>query len=619
MLGLTGALVTALVASGLAVAAPAVAQPRAAAPTPAKPVAEASNTAAAVQAAVTQKSPVAVADLTTETRAVHAQPDGTLKAVLSPRAVRTKQGKSWVDVDTTMVRRADGTVGPKATTVELALSGGGAKAPLVRFGKNGKRISLSWPGKLPEPTLDGSIATYAEVLPGVDLAVRAEPDGYVEHLVIKTAEAAKNPALAKIRLGMTTEGVSLRNKPDGGLDATDAKGTVVFTAPPAAMWDAKDTAKESDAKATEAPAAKAPGAKGLSPDQPAKAGKQLDTPGAGARRATAKFAVEKQALTVIPDQALLTNPATTFPVVVDPDWHTPGRIGWAKVFSGYPNDEYWNGGGDGGEGKSGLCNFSGCNGIGVAWTYFQYDTGFLAGKRILSASLNTTVIRSPSCNWRNHEAYLTDRQIDGGTNWNNRPGGAAHLDTKNVDVVYSGCDGYKGVGFNVGGWIRGGGISTYLIKAAGRGRRPGLAQVRTDRHQPRRQLQHRAEHPVRAEHRRSAAGTVQVVRRQAVLRRRVDPAPDQDQRPRERRGPPDLGRLPQRGQGDPGLGTVSGFGCVLQHGRGPARPARPGDRVVRQGQRRPRRRRLRPWPRSVHGGPRRSGQEAERQRRGLPG
>ena len=339
--GLAGALVATLVVSGLAVATPAAAQTQAKPATQAKsakPIAEAGNTAAAVKAAVAQKSPVAVADLTTETREVHAQPDGTLKAELSPRAVRAKQGKSWVDVDTTMVRRADGTVGPKVATVELSLSGGGAKAPLVRFGKNGKRISLSWPGTLPEPTLEGSIATYAEVLPGVDLAVRAEPDGYVEHLVIKTAQAAKNPALAKIRLGMSTEGVQLKNKVNGGLDATDAKGTVVFTAPAAAMWDAKDAAKTPAPKAPagKAPAGKTPAGKtpaGKNPaatdpaatDTSAKTAKQLSAPGLGSRRATAKILLEKQALTVVPDQALLTNPATTYPVVVDPDWHTPGR------------------------------------------------------------------------------------------------------------------------------------------------------------------------------------------------------------------------------------------------------------------------------------------------------
>ncbi|WP_406424211.1 hypothetical protein OH809_03200 [Streptomyces sp. NBC_00873] len=42
-------------------------------------------------------------------------------------------------------------------------------------------------------------ATYAEVLPGVDLQLKAEIEGFSQLLVVKTAQAAQNPELAKPR------------------------------------------------------------------------------------------------------------------------------------------------------------------------------------------------------------------------------------------------------------------------------------------------------------------------------------------------------------------------------------------------------------------------------------
>jgi hypothetical protein len=426
------AAVALLLVSSLAVASAPIDPPAEAYTGP--QVAEAQDTGTAITAAARQKSPVAIAELTTETRMVHAQPDGTLTAEVSPRIVRVRQGDRWVGVDTTLVRHDDGTVGPRAADSELALSGGGT-TPLVRYGRDGKSIALSWPGRLPAPALSGPTATYAEVLPGVDLVMRAEVDGYVQHLVVKSPEAAKNPALTRVRFGVTTIGVRVRASGSGALEALGSNGEVVFAAPPSAMWDS------------------------------------------GTKTSVVGVAVDRASLTLTPDQKLLTDPQTRYPVTVDPNWANPGRTGWAKVFSGKPNTTAWNGGIDGGEAKSGLCWPSaacsdGSGSIGVARTYFQYDTGFLGGKQILSATVNTTVTHSPSCNMTGHDArhqlFIANGQIGPGTTWNNAPAGDG-LELKYADVVYSGCSGYKPLGFNAAGNIRAGGISTYFIKAVNEG------------------------------------------------------------------------------------------------------------------------------------------------------
>ncbi|MEV4756132.1 LamG domain-containing protein [Micromonospora sp. NPDC049559] len=386
-------------------------------------VAEAPDTGTAITAAVRQGSPVAISELTTGDRLVHAQPDGTLEAELSPRTVRVRQGDRWVAADPALVRRADGTLAPRAADADLTFSGGGTGTPLVRYGRGGKSIALSWPGRLPVPTVDGASATYAEVLPGVDLVMRADVDGYLQHLVIKSAAAARNPALSRIRLALAATGVTVRAKESGALEARDAGGAVVFAAPPSAMWDS------------------------------------------GTATAVARVAVDPGALTLSPDRRLLDDPATRFPVTVDPNWDSPARTAWAKVFSGYSNQPYWFGGIDGGEAKVGLCwPSTACNGIGKARSYFQYDTGFLAGKQILSAALNTTITYSPSCQSRDLRAFLADRPIDGGTTWNNAPWGA-ELEVRSAGVAYTNCAGYKPLGFNATARLRPGGVSTYFIAA----------------------------------------------------------------------------------------------------------------------------------------------------------
>ncbi|MBI0384426.1 LamG domain-containing protein, partial [Streptomyces albiflaviniger] len=125
-----------------------------------------------------------------------ANPDGTFTLEQSsvPQRVRADDG-SWRDVDTTLERRSDGSVGPRSVVVDLAFSGGGDAKDLLRLGTAGKTIRLSWPGKLPAPRLDGSTATYPDVLDGVDLQLTATAEGYRQVLVVRTAQAATNPDL----------------------------------------------------------------------------------------------------------------------------------------------------------------------------------------------------------------------------------------------------------------------------------------------------------------------------------------------------------------------------------------------------------------------------------------
>ncbi|WP_033259641.1 hypothetical protein [Kitasatospora setae] len=93
-----------------------------------------------------------------------------------------------------MRANADGTVTPALTGSDLVLSGGGS-GPLARITTaDGASMAISAPFPLPKPTLDGATATYASVLPDVDLRVTARPDGgWRDVIVVFAAPGATEP------------------------------------------------------------------------------------------------------------------------------------------------------------------------------------------------------------------------------------------------------------------------------------------------------------------------------------------------------------------------------------------------------------------------------------------
>ncbi|WP_405816735.1 hypothetical protein OG241_19080 [Streptomyces sp. NBC_01390] len=122
---------------------------------------------------------VEIAPETTEVSQIFANPDGTFTQETSAAPVRAKQGDgSWADIDTTLVRAVDGTIRPRSTATQVEFSGGGAGSEMVTLDNHGRELAFGWPTALPEPQLDGSVATYAEVLPGVDLKLTAVSRGF---------------------------------------------------------------------------------------------------------------------------------------------------------------------------------------------------------------------------------------------------------------------------------------------------------------------------------------------------------------------------------------------------------------------------------------------------------
>ncbi|MFF2126027.1 LamG domain-containing protein [Streptomyces olivochromogenes] len=321
---------------------------------------------------------VEVTGLREERRTVVANGDGTFTASEYAEPVRTLKSGKWLDLDENLAQNADGSWAPKAATADVLFSGGGT-GPFARMRAAGRELALSWPdGALPKPVIDGDSATYANVLPDVDLVVHAEPDGFGHLVVVKSAEAAKNPDLARLDLGVTSKALSLQETSSGALRALDSQSKgVVFEAGSPMMWDAGTTASGP----TTARTASLSGA----------AGGVLDPP-EGANTAPVEVEVSQDKLTLIPSQDLLTDPHTTFPVVIDPIDRTTSRTAWTSVMKGMPNERDWKFSGSAGMGKCPIdYNPIACNGVDVRRLMYTMPMSFYKGKDILETTFAVRV------------------------------------------------------------------------------------------------------------------------------------------------------------------------------------------------------------------------------------
>ncbi|WP_406409420.1 LamG domain-containing protein [Streptomyces sp. NBC_01643] len=392
------------------------------------PPTEASDAATASAQAKATDQQVEVTGLRDEYAQTFAQPDGTFKLIQStvPQRAKASDG-SWTSVDATLVRRADGTVGPRAAAVDLSFSGGGDGHALLRLADMEHRsITLGWPGELPEPVLDGASATYSEVLPGVDLRLTATLEGYRQVLVVKSAEAAKNPALSKISLSAESDGLSLRPGAGGGLRAVDGNGDTVFNGPAGLMWDSagdaptvvgpllskkssKKTGKKftsrtlstagADAAAVERPRLLT--GEGEQDPQPA----PVDGPSVGDVAVPLPVQVSSGAVAMMPDASLLKGSDTVYPLYIDP----PVGLGAEeRTVLSSDGDHFWQFNGDYGVG---LCSQSGpwyCGSNYSNRMYFEFSPTRLAGKEVLDATFRAYETWSFNCSALGVNVIRTD-------------------------------------------------------------------------------------------------------------------------------------------------------------------------------------------------------------------
>ncbi|MFE3657181.1 LamG domain-containing protein [Streptomyces sp. NPDC059165] len=382
---------------------PASAQEAASVPTAAELSAQDASALAAQEG-----EPVEVVSERSEYTRTEANPDGTFTLTQSttPQRVKGEDG-SWRAVDTTLERRANGTVGPKAAVVDLSFSGGGSGEDLIRLGAPKGSVSLGWPDRLPEPVLEGPSATYPEVFKGVDLKLTATAEGYREVLVVKTAEAAANPALDQVKLTTSSAGLTIAQGPGGGLRAFDGDGNTVFKGPAGLMWDSAggaDVGLQSQLMRTPAGSAGEP----AESDAP-----ETDAPDKGDVSAVLPVQVADGEVAVKPDPQVLRGENTVYPVYIDPSMGL--GVSERTVLSS-DGDTFWNFSGDYGVGN---CSRLGPWYCGTDYTnrmYFEFAPTKLAGKYVIDATFRAYETWSFSCSAHDVDLWRTNN-ISSSTTW----------------------------------------------------------------------------------------------------------------------------------------------------------------------------------------------------------
>ncbi|MGC5012851.1 LamG-like jellyroll fold domain-containing protein [Streptosporangium sp. DT93] len=351
---------------------------------------------AAIAEARKQNKPIEVTGAFTEASRTWAFPDGSLKteSYSGPAQIKQENG-SWAWIDTTLVEK-DGVLKPKVAKADLAFSLGGDNAPFAVMRREAdESLSLSWEGKLPRPVVKDNVATYPDAAgPAADLVVTALPTGFRHDVVLR--ERPKEAL--EIRIPVESPELTLAMSKRGGLELTDGKDRLVAQAPKPVMWDSTGAGVR-DPKAATAPRS-APIATSVVGDG------------------------GKRTLVLKPDAGWLADPATVYPVVVDPTSTLTVKTD-TLLSSGADctvNDQ---------PGATLLkigAAYSSCNGVSAVnyfRSYLTFDVAGLANKPIISSTMQLWRTESPGCHQRGDGKVYATRVNTGWTpgrmTWSNKP------------------------------------------------------------------------------------------------------------------------------------------------------------------------------------------------------
>lgn len=328
---------------------------------------------------------VAVEDLSarTDTSQTWAQPDGTWKTQFHTGQQRFRDSHgNWINVDLTLAPTAAGGVAPASTSDGLALPGSGAAGAISVSQGSGRTIAFGSPGSLPKPTLNGSVATYAAITPGVDMVVEALRSGFEQTFVIHDRSALGTNGLSW-SLPLKTKGLTVRQEADGSVSFVDEKGAVHSRIPAAIAWDSRVGTPQESARSY------------------GKVSLQVVAKNPG-----------QATLVVTPDNLWLSDPATVYPVTVDPTYlmSSLNPVFDTYIQQGLTTNFYT---------STSLKIGSAASGQNTR-SYLNFDLSSLKGKAIIGANLKMRENSAGTCASREWDAYYMTGTAGPSWNWSNQ-------------------------------------------------------------------------------------------------------------------------------------------------------------------------------------------------------
>ncbi len=378
--------------------------------------AEAEDAASALLMARLQDRRIEVTGERTESTTSWANPDGSMSLESYTGPVRLKDDNgTWRKVDASLTEVPGGGVRAVAHPLDLTLAGGSSATEVARIEASGgepgeKRtpavplvsldsgegheMTLSWRGALPEPVVDGTEARYPNVSTGTDMIVESTRTGFEQFLELKTRDAVD--ANGSVTMTLQAKGLKVKANADRSVTFLDRNtGKDVGLLPAPVMWDST-----------------------VDPNT----GEHANKADVGLKVTQNGDTVD---LTLTPDAKFLADPATKFPVTVDPAVNLGASFD-TFVQQGYNTDQ-----------STSTELKLGNNGSGqVARSFLSFPMSKITGKVIKSSSLNLWNFHSWSCNARSWEVWDTS-SASTASRWTAQPSWNRKWSTSTATKGYS--------------------------------------------------------------------------------------------------------------------------------------------------------------------------------------
>lgn len=319
-----------------------------------------------------------------ETTRIWVHPDGSIEEETALGEVRFADEtgpNGWRDIDTTLEVHDDGSIAPKALPVEVKLGIGTDELITYDQGGDGE-VGFKLDGlTLPTPVLDGSTATYPDVLSGVDVSVEVRTAGFEVLWVVKTPEAAQK-LVGKYGAGVRDVKLPtrLRSKVEpkhtaqGEVELKQPNGTKGGFAAPS-MWDSSSTT---------------PGIRG----QEFEATFEVESKN---RTNDARSAQTTRSMDLAISEEWLTATERVFPIIIDPTYQS---------VSGAPAFDTWIQQGVTVDKSAASDLRIGNDGTGmVARTFMNFDAALFKNRQVRRASLSLYGSYSSTCTQTEFAAY----------------------------------------------------------------------------------------------------------------------------------------------------------------------------------------------------------------------